>query len=61
CESYSRVDFFLTHDKQLYFNEINTAPGFNIDSIYSMMLMDKGYQYSELVNGLIKMALEKQR
>lgn len=61
CSDMSRVDFFLTKEKELYFNEINTNPGFNIDSIYAIMLMDKGYTYPELVNGLIKMALDKKR
>ncbi len=51
-----RVDFFL-HDGELYFNEINTMPGFTPDSLYPEMLAMAGVQPSELIEGLIENAL----
>lgn len=59
CRDYARVDFFLDSNKNIYFNEINTNPGFNSGSIYSLMFIDKGMTYQEIVNGLIKMALDR--
>lgn len=51
-----RVDFFLS-DGALYFNEINTMPGFTPDSLYPEMLAMAGVQPRELIEGLIENAL----
>lgn len=59
CKDYARVDFFLSKDNELYFNEINTNPGFNPSSIYSLMFIDKGMSYSETANKLVEYALQK--
>lgn len=59
CRDYSRVDFFLSKDGKLIFNEINTNPGMSEGSIYSLMMNDKGYTYPKIVNGLIEMALNR--
>lgn len=59
CRDYARVDFFLSKEKELIFNEINTNPGMSCTSIYSLMMIDKGYTYSDIINGLIKMALNR--
>ena len=56
CRDFARVDFFLTEKSEIVFNEINTIPGFKDSSIYSLMMIDKGYSYKEVVNGLIEMA-----
>lgn len=59
CRDYARVDMFLTDDNVLYFNEINTNPGFTSHSIHPKMMMDKGYKYSEIINGLLDMAINR--
>ena len=51
-----RIDFFLS-DGTLYFNEINTMPGFTADSLYPKMLDMAGIPPRELIEGLIENAL----
>lgn len=54
CRAYARVDFFLDNNNELYFNEINTIPGLAKESIFSVMLEDKGVPYSEIISKLIE-------
>ena len=49
----SRIDFFLS-DGELYFNEINTMPGFTGGSLYAAMLEGAGVSTSELISELIE-------
>lgn len=58
CAGFSRVDFFVTEDGRVIFNEINTVPGFTRGSIYSLMMDKAGVSYEELVQSLIDMAGE---
>ncbi len=56
----SRVDFFL--DKKtnnVYLNEINTMPGFTHISMYPELMGDFGIPYSELIDRLLALALER--
>lgn len=56
----SRVDFFAnveTHE--IYINEINTLPGFTTISMYPKLFEKVGISYTELLDKLIKLALEK--
>ena len=48
----SRVDFLLSGEG-LYFNEINTMPGFTDGSLYAMMLEGSGITESQLLSMLI--------
>ena len=59
CRGFSRIDFFLTEDNQLVFNEINSMPGFQPTSIYSLMLNEVGISYTEIISRLIELAFEK--
>ena len=60
CSGLSRVDFFLRKsDGQVLFNEINTIPGFTSISMYSKMLVAAGIPYGEIVNRLLRLAMEK--
>ena len=56
----SRVDFF-TNEKtdEIYINEINTLPGFTTISMYPKLFENVGIPYSELLDRLIQLALEK--
>lgn len=49
----SRVDFFVTNDGQVVFNEINTMPGFTAISMYPMLWEARGIGKAELVEKLI--------
>jgi len=58
CKGMARVDFFMTSD-EVYINEINTIPGFTPISMYPKLWEASGIPYSELIDKLIKLALEK--
>ena len=53
CRDYARVDFFLTKDNRIIFNEINTIPGFTSISMYSRMWESAGMKFDSLVNQLV--------
>jgi D-alanine-D-alanine ligase len=55
----SRVDFFLDKETQdIYFNEVNTIPGFTNISVYPKAWEHAGMSYSMLIERLIQLALE---
>jgi len=58
CKGMARVDFFVD-DKQseIYFNEINTLPGFTPISMYPRTWQATGLSYSALLDHLISSAL----
>lgn len=59
CKGLSRVDFFVTYgDNRIVFNEINTLPGFTSISMYPKLFCASGFTASELVDELIRLALE---
>ncbi len=58
CSGLSRVDFFLDKDsKKLYFNEINTLPGFTQISMFPKMCEKAGLNFEDLVSLLIEEAI----
>ncbi len=59
CEGMARVDFFLTHTGEMFINEINTIPGFTKISMYPKMWEVSGLSYSDLIDRLIQLALER--
>ncbi|MES2965190.1 MAG: D-alanine--D-alanine ligase [Bdellovibrionota bacterium] len=59
CEGLSRIDFFLKKDGQLLVNEINTIPGFTKISMYPKMMGATGVGYSDLIDKLITLAMER--
>ena len=58
CRGFARVDFFLTDDGRLLFNEVNTIPGFTAHSRYPSMMKGIGLDFSALVDRLIALGLE---
>lgn len=62
CEGMSRVDFLMeAATGTLYVNEINTIPGFTSISMYPKMWEAAGVPFSELLDRLIELALERHR
>lgn len=58
CAGLSRVDFFVEKDTgKLYFNEINTMPGFTQISMFPKMCEKAGVQFEELTELLVKEAV----
>ena len=60
CSGLARVDFFVTAgDNRVILNEINTLPGFTSISMYPKLWMAMGLSYGELLDKLIKLALQR--
>jgi len=60
CAGMARVDFFLDKDTdELYVGELNTIPGFTPISMYPKLWEASGISYSELIDRLIELALER--
>jgi D-alanine-D-alanine ligase len=58
CRGMARVDVFLTEDGTVYVNELNTLPGFTNISMYPKLWREAGLSYSQLIDKLIRLALE---
>jgi D-alanine-D-alanine ligase len=59
-EGMARIDFFLDKNiGKIYFNEINTIPGFTPTSMYPMMITESGLSYSELLTRLVLLAIKR--
>ena len=62
CQGMARVDFFLEKTTEdIYVNEINTIPGFTPISMYPKLWQASGLAYSELIDRLIQLALDRHR
>jgi D-alanine-D-alanine ligase len=62
CEGMARVDFLMENATGKFFiNEINTIPGFTSISMFPKMWEAAGVPYSQLVDRLIELALERHR
>ena len=59
CAGLSRVDFFVTEDKRVMLNEINTLPGFTSISMYPKLMEKSGINGYELVEKLVELAFER--
>ncbi len=61
AEGLARVDCFLTPEGDVYVNEINTLPGFTRISMYPKLWEASGIGYTELLDKLISLALEREQ
>ncbi len=62
CSSMARVDFFLDKKtNKFYLNEINTLPGFTSISMYPKLWEATGLKYSDLLDKLIALALDRHK
>lgn len=53
CSGFARVDMFLTPNKRIVFNEVNTIPGFTSHSRYPSMMKGIGLSFSQMLEKLI--------
>lgn len=53
CNQFSRLDFFVTENHDIYLNEVNTIPGFTSSSRYPSMLARKGVDFTTLITKMI--------
>jgi len=60
CDGMARVDFFYEDDgRGLLVNEVNTIPGFTPISQYPKLWEASGLPYGQLVDELVRLALER--
>ncbi|MGQ0434098.1 MAG: D-alanine--D-alanine ligase family protein [Microthrixaceae bacterium] len=60
CDGMARVDFFyLPEAGQVLINEVNTIPGFTPISMYPKLWEASGLPYSELIDELVRLAVER--
>ena len=60
CEGMARVDFFLdAGGRGFLVNEINTIPGFTPVSMYPKMWEASGLAYPDLIDELVRLAVER--
>ena len=60
AEAMARVDFFYEDGGRGFLvNEVNTIPGFTPISMYPKLWEASGVPYAELVDRLVKLALER--
>jgi D-alanine-D-alanine ligase len=62
CAGMARVDFLMDkEDGTIWLNEINTIPGFTPISMYPKLWEATGIGYSELIDRLIELAIERHK
>lgn len=58
CRGFARVDMFLTPENEIVFNEVNTIPGFTAHSRYPNMLKGIGMTFPQILDELIRLAIQ---
>jgi D-alanine-D-alanine ligase len=58
-EGLARVDFFVFPDGRVVLNEVETMPGFTSTSMFPRMWAASGIAYPQLVDRLVRLALER--
>jgi D-alanine-D-alanine ligase len=62
CEGMARVDLLLERTSgKLFFNELNTIPGFTSISMYPKMWEASGIPYTELLSRLVDLAISRHK
>jgi len=59
CRGFARIDLFLSPNGALFFNEVNTIPGFTQQSRYPNMLKAAGMTFEQIVETMIAGALKE--
>ncbi|MDY3014748.1 MAG: D-alanine--D-serine ligase VanG [Evtepia sp.] len=59
CAGFARVDLFLTREGELYFNEVNTIPGFTEHSRFPGMMKAAGYTFPQILDTIIRQAMDQ--
>lgn len=54
CKNLARIDFFYKENtNEIFFNEINTLPGFTTISMYPQLIMNEKISYKDIITKLI--------
>lgn len=57
CSGFARVDLFFAPDGTIYFNEVNTIPGFTAHSRFPRMLQAAGMPFAAVIDALLEKAV----
>ena len=55
----SRIDFFLSGEGEIYFNEINTFPGFTESSLFPKRMEALGFDFTALITHLCEVSYDR--
>jgi len=58
CSGFARVDMFLIPSGEIYFNEVNTIPGFTLHSRFPNMMKAVGMTFDQVITRVIELAVE---
>ncbi|MEF9893174.1 MAG: D-alanine--D-serine ligase VanG [Anaerorhabdus sp.] len=58
CQGFARVDCFISEDNEIYFNEVNTIPGFTAHSRFPSMMKAIGLDLTEVITIAIEGTLK---
>lgn len=58
CRGYSRIDFLMDKNGNVFLNEINSLPGFTKISMFPKLMEAEGIIYKDLITKIINLALE---
>ena len=62
CNGFSRVDFFVDRKSgEIWFGEINTAPGFTSHSLYPSLWKKTGMPVKDVLEKLIEIAVDEKK
>ena len=59
CQGFARVDMFLDENGSVFFNEVNTIPGFTAHSRYPSMMKAVGMSFEQIISNVIELAVSK--
>lgn len=57
CRGFARVDFFLTPEEEIVFNEVNTIPGFTPHSRFPSMMAAADMSYEAVLEEILRLAV----
>ena len=57
CSGFARIDMFLTPEKRVVFNEVNTIPGFTEHSRFPGMMKAAGISFAEVLDTIVTQAI----
>jgi D-alanine-D-alanine ligase len=61
CAGMARVDFLVSEQEDVYISEMNTIPGFTDTSMFPKQAELAGISFSQLIERLIDLAMERDR
>lgn len=60
CQGFARVDMFLSASGEIVFNEVNTIPGFTVNSRFPNMLKAIGMSFEQIITALIEQVVSEE-